>query len=397
MTLFDLPVPLSTLRKRAYNHRWATVPEDVIPLTAADPDFLVAPPIVDAIRCYISEGIFSYGPDCGLHEFREAVARYYRERKSVVFSPEDVLAVDGAARGLSIACKAVLQPGDEAIIFDPVDFLFQTAVESAGANAIRLRYDRESQRFPLEHLPILVSHRTRALCLCNPHNPLGLVLSKEELKLIADFAESHELVVINDEIWSDIVYPGTQFSSIMTGSEAMRRQCITVTGFSKNFALAGLRIGAMIVPDELLMAKVRQTGEFKSTVGGCATLSQVAATAALTDGWEWFSEFLSHLHRMRDLAFARLKALPNVEVRLPEATYVLFADLSAYGPDALHVCSHIYNHGRVALVPGSQEFFGPGAQGHVRLCFATHESLLLEATCRIGNALKGLEHLYLDR
>ncbi|HWG98699.1 MAG TPA: pyridoxal phosphate-dependent aminotransferase [Pilimelia sp.] len=382
---FDNPIPIDSLRKRAYNYRWATVPPGVIPLTAADPDFPVAPVIQQALIRYISDAVFSYGPPLGLPEFREAVAAYHRVRKGIDVHADHVIAVDSAARGMSVACRALLRPGDEAIVFDPVDFLFPRTVEGAGATVRRLGFDWRRRCFPLHDLPALVTPRTRLIYLCHPHNPLGLLFTRAELQLLVDVASRYDLRIVCDEIWSDIVYPGQRFHSVLSVAGAARR-CVTLTGFSKNFGLAGLRVGAIVAPDVQLNRLIAETSEAADTIGGASTLSQVAATAALVDGWPWFTAFLAHLHAMRDLVVDGLNAIPGVRAYAPQATYVVLADVSTYGQRAEDICAQVYDRAGVALVPGSTEFFGPGARGHIRLSFATHRDVLTEALRRLATA-----------
>ncbi|MGW5063889.1 aminotransferase class I/II-fold pyridoxal phosphate-dependent enzyme [Streptomyces sp. NPDC004096] len=379
---FDHPIPLDILRRRAHNHRWATVQPEVIPLTAADPDFPVAPVVQQALTRYVSDGVFSYGPPLGLPEFREAVAAYHREHKGVDVQAEQVIAVDSAARGMSVVCRALLRPGDEAIILDPVDFLFPRTAESAGATIRRLGFDWERRRFPVQELSALITPHTRLIYLCHPHNPLGLLFTRHELRQLVDLAELHDLRIVCDEIWSDIVYPGQRFHSILSIAGAATR-CVTLTGFSKNFGLAGLRVGAVVAPDERLHELIVKATEATDTIGGTSTLSQVAATAALVDGWPWFTGFLSHLHTMRNLVVDGLNAIPGVRAHSPQATYVVLADVSAYGERVEDICARLIDRAGVALVPGSTAFFGPGAEGHLRLSFATHRDVLTEALARL--------------
>ena len=131
-------VDLDILKQRAYNHRWAEVPDGVIPLTAADPDLQCSPAISEAITKYAQDRYFSYGPAEGLPQFKEAVAGYYRTHRDVSANPAHVMAVDTAAYGIYLTCQTLLSPGDEAIIFNPVDFLFRYGIEAAGATAIPL-------------------------------------------------------------------------------------------------------------------------------------------------------------------------------------------------------------------------------------------------------------------
>lgn len=236
-------VPFEILAKRAFNYRWAETEAGVIPLTAADPDFPVAQEIRDAICGYAHSGVFSYGPPRGLKEFREAIAKGFADRKQINISADHVLAIDSAASGMYAVSRAFLQAGDEMIIFDPVDFLFEQSVLAVGARVVRCPFDIEQNSFRLDLLEKLLSSKTRMIGVCNPHNPLGRLMKPGELELIAKFAIEHDLWILNDEIWSDIVYPDHTFFSLNHLREELRKKTITVYGFSKAFGLAGLRVG----------------------------------------------------------------------------------------------------------------------------------------------------------
>jgi aspartate/methionine/tyrosine aminotransferase len=272
----DAAVPLSLLRDRAFNLRWAELPPNVIPLTAADPDFPVAPAIREAIAAYAAQGVFSYGPAAGLPSFRASVARYLQETRHAPVDPEGVLAVNSAAAGLGLVARHTLRPGDEAIVFDPVDFLFAHTIRSAGAIPVRWPLTRHGA-LDLDRLSALVTPQTRMLCVCNPHNPLGRCFTREELTALASFAADRGLWVLSDEIWSEIVYPPASFTSMAALAPALTRRTILVHGFSKAFGLAGLRIGYVAATDPALSRALLQTSELPSTVDGAATLSQVRA------------------------------------------------------------------------------------------------------------------------
>lgn len=132
MALFDnSSIKLDVLKKRAFNYRWAEVPEGVLPLTAADPDYPVAPEIREALMDYVKDGYFSYTPKMGYPEFRAAIAKGLKARKGEDIAPEQVLPIDSAARGMYAIAETVLQPGDEMIVFDPVDYLFRESCLAA--------------------------------------------------------------------------------------------------------------------------------------------------------------------------------------------------------------------------------------------------------------------------
>ncbi len=383
----DAAIPMELLRERAYNLRWATLPPDVIALTAADPDFAVATPIRQALSDYVAGGVFSYGPAEGLPEFRRACASATRIRKGFFCDPEQILAVDSAAAGMMHVARLALQPGDEAIIFDPVDFLFKASVEAAGATVKLLPVDPDTGALDLQALQRLVTPRTRLLGVCNPHNPVGRVLTRAELQVLGDFAVSHNLWILNDEIWSDIVYDRSTFVSLPSLSLAIAARTFTIHGFSKTFGLAGLRIGFVIAPDAEQFERLITVAHARTTMTGASTLSQVAATAAYTDCWPWADAFVDHLRNQRDMAHARLTAIPGVTCLLPQGTYVLFPSVRALERSAEEIVQILLDQGRVAVVPGAARWFGPGAEGRIRIVFSTSRQLLTTGLDRAAAVL----------
>jgi aspartate/methionine/tyrosine aminotransferase len=384
----DDQVPLAALRRQAYNLRWATQPDDVIPLTAADPDFAVAPVVREAIARHAAEGVFSYGPAQGLPGFRDACARWSTERRGVTCGPERVLAVDGAAAGMRHVCRLLLRPGDEAIVFDPVDFLFAAAVEAAGATLRRLPVDPLGGELALDQLEALVTPRTRLLGVCNPLNPVGRVLRPDELAALADLALRHNLAILNDEVWAAIVFAPHRFVSLTALDGAVAQRCWSVQGFSKNYGLAGLRVGCVVAPDAAGCTALARAALADSTMSGVATLSQIAAVAALEGADAWLAAWLAHLQRQRDRAVAALLAMPGVAVRPPEGTYTLFPRVPHHGLSPEALVERLHQRQRVALVPGAPRWFGPGAAGHLRLVFSTSEAILLEGLERLRRGVE---------
>ena len=193
-------IPFKVLKKRAYNLRWATVHKNVIPLTAADPDFPIAPEIREAINDYSASGIFSYGPAEGLPTFKKAASKVLKNRKGIECAPELILPTDGAASAMYTIAKFALKPGDEAIIFDPVDFLFQKSVEAAGGKVVRISINGKTGTFDPKQFINAISKKTKMICLCNPHNPMGKVFSRQELLFIGSLAAKHNLWIMNDAV-----------------------------------------------------------------------------------------------------------------------------------------------------------------------------------------------------
>jgi len=385
----DDQVPLDVLRQRAFNLRWATVEPDVIPLTAADPDFAVAPEIRAAICAYTNDGVFSYGPPDGLPSFREVAAHTQRTRRAVPgCTPDCILPTDSAASAMFVAARLALAPGDEALVFDPVDFLFRASVESAGAKAVLCPVDAGTGELDLDAVAANIGPRTRLLTICNPHNPVGRVLTRTELEALAELALRHNLWILSDEVWCDIVYPPHEHIATASLSDEVARRTLSVYGFSKTFGLAGLRVGFLSAATTEVRDQLLEVSKAPTTAYGVSTLSQVAAQAAYEHAWPWADEFLAHLERMRDLAVGRLQSIPGLSVRSPEGTYVLLADIRSLGLGSEgEVAELLLREARVRVVPGEARWFGPGAAGRIRMTFCTSEGLLTEALDRIERVL----------
>lgn len=383
-------IDLEILRERAHNLRWATLPKGTIALTAADPDFPIATEIREAISDYVSSGYLSYGPAEGLESFRRTVAQTMRDRRGIDCTYEQVLATNGAGFAMYLAAKFALSPGDEAIIFNPMDFLFRTSVEAV--EGIPVSYDVAfgEETIDFDRLKSLVSDKTRLLCLCNPFNPIGKVFTYDELKQLGEFALEHDLWILSDEIWSDIVFAPHEYVSIASISEEIRERTLTVYGFSKSFGLAGLRIGFLLSPSKEIHQKVVELSKVNTTIFGASTLSQIAAEAAFAHCWYWVEAFQDHLRKLRDYSVQRLILMDGVECLGPEGTYLLFPKISSFGLSSQEMADYLMKYARVAVVPGASQWLGSNAEGHVRMCFSTSREILEEGLNRIELALMKL-------
>ncbi|MFM7261046.1 MAG: pyridoxal phosphate-dependent aminotransferase [bacterium] len=396
-----------SLRKRAFNMRWAECPPDVIPLTAADPDLPISSAITNAITRYVATPHLPYGPPAGLPDFRHALSAHFARTKSADADPSRVIATNSAASAIALVARALLRSGDEVVVQDPVDFLVAESVRRAGAN---VRFWKACDgRFTVEGLeqallenpqgnlqrdPQETHHgssrssaagrsRVRAIFVCNPHNPMGMLWSPSEVRAIAHLASERGIAIVSDEVWSDVVLDGRPFRSFAAhGSDDCHAW--VVHGMSKGFAMAGLRMGAVIAPDRAAADAFVSSQGFSHTIEGASTLSQIAAIAALREGDAWRLGFLDHCARMRDVAMRRLSKLKGVAVRRPpEATFILFADVSATGVGEDELARRIERISRVRVVPGSPRWFGTAAAGHIRLSLATTHEVLDEALTRI--------------
>lgn len=386
-------INMNALKKKAFNYRWAEVPEGVIPLTSADPDYPCAPSIKQGMMDYIEDGYFSYTPKMGLPEFKTSFSNYVLRRKQEIIDPECVLPVDSAARAMYIIAKAFLNEGDEMLVFDPCDYLFREACLAAGGTAVSIpvSMDPVTRKMDLSRMESCITEKTKMIGLCNPHNPYGLTYSKEDLEYIMSLCEKYDLYIMNDEIWSDLIYPDAQFNSIYCLGNERAHRVLSVFGYSKSFGLAGLRIGALYATDKENFKKLVDASEVMSTAGGATSISQVAAIAAMDTTEEWFSEWMAHLTKNRDFAVDYInREISPLKAYKPMGTYLLYVDVSALGMSAYDFSEYIKKEVKLAVVPGGHQFFGSESEGHVRICFATSFEILSEGLHRLKKAVEKL-------
>ena len=380
-------VNLPLLKTRAYNYRWADVPDGVIPLTAADPDFPVGNFVTDAIVDYAQSGVFSYGPPQGLPEFRQAIASWYETTKQVTLHVNNILPLNSAAFGLFVAAKTLLSPGDEAIILEPVDFLFRKSIIYAGAKVVCSQLNKTDGRIDKTQIVNLINTSTKVIYICNPNNPLGLTMQEDDLQWIGQLAMDHQLTIISDEIWADITYDHS-FTAISSLSKAIADRTVIVSGLSKNFGLAGLRIGYIATTNPELFDLIYKTSQVDSTAFGLSTISQVAGAAALNHGKDWLAAFLSHLSAMKTYAQERISRYETFSQVNPNATYLLFPQVNLPKHlDSEQYCQQLGESTKVSLVPGGKQWFEQSSEGHVRICYATSEVILEEAFDRLDVSL----------
>ncbi|WP_030609151.1 pyridoxal phosphate-dependent aminotransferase [Streptomyces sclerotialus] len=370
--------------------RWGAYPPDVIPLTAAEPDFPGPQAVGDAIARSLADGYFPYASPAGLDELRETFADVAEARYGIGVGPDCVVLTPGTASALWGVVHLLCGEGDECILLDPVDLLFGQAIDAAGARRVYCPLDKRTGRLDPDRLAALITPRTALICLCNPHNPLGTVFPEETLRAVAETAEAYGLPVLSDEVWNEIVYPPARHISLASLDTARGRPVYTVTGLSKTFALPGLRMGFVIAPDARQAANLQLTFQRLGAAYSLTPFAQVGALAALRHGWPWKNSFLRHLHETRDYCVDRLNAIPGISCGRPDGTFVLFPDISATGLGSRVMGEFLLDEARVAVVAGTTEWFGPAAEGNVRISYATSRAVLDEALSRIERAVTAL-------
>ena len=369
------------LSENAFNMRWACVEEGDIPLTAADWDIQASSAVREAVTAYLQFNSFPYGNNSGMKAFQNAIAFHFNKRKNASIQSEEVIATNSAAKAIDDVYSFLLKEGNEILIADPVDFLL---AECARRKNIGIkRYQQRSSGIDLAELDKLVSSKTKALVLCNPHNPLGYVLSRVQLESLSNWANEKGIVIISDEVWSDIIHKEESFTSI----RAVNSNAWIVYGLSKGFGLAGLRIGAIIAPSEEQAELLSEKQGYARTIEGASTLSQIAATAGMEKGWAHTQEAVALFKKNLEHAVLAFNKTEFLNCEMPEGTFVLTVrHPSSWNTEIL--CERLAKEGKVHVVPGLEKWFGPGAIGSFRVSLATTEDIAQEGIQRITNWIK---------
>ncbi|GAA4063287.1 aminotransferase class I/II-fold pyridoxal phosphate-dependent enzyme [Microbacterium laevaniformans] len=373
-------LPLETLQRRS-STKWRTYGSDVLPLFVAETDFPLAPLITSALRTAVELGDTGYTPpDPGV---RDAFASFAARRFDWVVDADRVRTTGDVMMGVVEILRAVTAPGDAVVITPPVYPPFTMTVEEAGCRVapVPLRDTGATWALDLDGIDAALADGARAVLLCNPHNPTGTVHSRETLAALARIAARHGAAVISDEIHAPLVYDDATFTPFLASSAEAAAVGYAVTSPSKAFNLAGLKCAVMVAGDERTAAVVRGLpSEVEWRTGLLGAIASVAALDAASD--EWLDALRARLDLNRRLLADLLAAhLPRARYRVPDAGYLAWVDLSAYGWGD-DPATRILAEARVAVHHGPQ--FGPQGAGHVRVNFGCGPEVLTEAIARIG-------------
>jgi aspartate/methionine/tyrosine aminotransferase len=365
--------------------KWHTHPRDVIPLWIADPDFPVAMEIKKALlNCIQDEDLFYSFDEPTMAAMAEKVTR----RNGLEAKEEDILITQGVIPAMWLAVNHACKAGDEVIVTDPMYFHFLSAQDVIGTTPVRWTLDmEEGYKFDEEVLKELVTPKTKLIFLCNPHNPAGRVMTKEELKVIADIAVDNEITMMADELWEDIIYDGREHITLASLSPEIERLTMTTWGFSKTFGVAGIRMGYTCATDKDMMAKLtRLSADITRTTNNMA---KAAAPVMLDKRLDWWRrEIVEHLEMIRGICYKRLDEMPNVTYPELEGTYLMFPKFD-YDKTSDELNQYMLEEGKLAFSSGSK--FGAQGEGHLRFCMATSETIINDAFDRLENALAKLK------
>ncbi|GAB4282629.1 MAG: aminotransferase class I/II-fold pyridoxal phosphate-dependent enzyme [Candidatus Promineifilaceae bacterium] len=360
----------------------AATMKDVISLGIGEPDFVTPEPILEAGRASLARGETAYTSNSGTIELRRAIGKHLQKLYGVTYDPEnEIIVTVGVSEALYLAMTAVLNPGDEVIIPEPCFVSYAPEVQFAGGVPVMVpTYVQNNFEVTAEDIEAAVTPKTKAIHLGYPNNPTGAVMTRERMMEIAAVAEEHDLLIISDEIYDQLVYgvPHTCVPAL----PGMRERTILLQGFSKDYAMTGWRIGYACAPADILAA-MRKVHQY--TIMSAPTTAQAAAIVALEQGAEHVARMRNEYDRRRRLLVDGFNTL-GLDCFEPKGAFYTFPSITRSGMTSDKFAWTLLEEEEVAVVPG--DAFGQSGAGFVRACYATSYEKLEEALNRIERFMR---------
>ena len=357
---------------------------DVISLGVGEPDFDTPWHIREEGMYSLQKGRTFYTSNAGLQELRDEICAYIERRYGLKYDSKDEIVVTvGGSEAIDIAFRAILNHGDEVIYPEPCFVSYEPCIRLSDGVPVAIPLTAETEfRLTPELLEAAITPKTKALFISYPNNPTGAVMARKDLEPIARIVKEHDLLVITDEIYSELSYNGDHFS--IASLPGMQERTILINGFSKAYAMTGWRLGYALAPKNIMeyMLKIHQFA-----IMSAPTTSQYAAVAAIRDGdddIEMMRESYNQRRRYLMHAFKKM-GLPCFE---PYGAFYVFPDISEFGMSSEDFSTALLMAEKVAVVPGSA--FGACGDRHVRISYAYSLDELKEATKRISRFIKKL-------
>lgn len=351
--------------------------QDVISLGVGEPDFVTPWHVREAAIYALEKGKTYYTSNLGMPELRAEISRYVEAHFGINYRPEDQIIVTvGVSEALDLAFRAFCNPGDKVLFHQPCYVSYHPSVTLVHGVGIPVpTYARDNFALTAEALRAAWQPGAKILMLNLPCNPTGGTCSVEQLRAIAEFCREKDLLVLSDEIYSELTFDGTHTS--IASLPGMAERTIFLHGFSKAFAMTGWRIGYACGPAPLIdaMMKVHQYAMMCASI-----IAQEGALEALKHGWDNVLKMREQYHRRRDLIVRRFNEI-GLKCHSPRGSFYAFPDITVAGRDEKDFAVALLQQQKVAVVPGTA--FGENGRGHVRACFATAYDQIIEACDRI--------------
>ena len=358
--------------------------KDVISLGIGEPDFDTPWHIREAGIYALEKGRTHYTSNLGLIELRRAISKYVEKNYAVNYRPEDEIIITvGVSEALDIACRALINPGDKVMFHQPCYVSYAPSITLAHGIAVPVpTFAKDHFALTVKALRAAWQPGCKLLMLNLPCNPTGGTCDRAQIEAIAQFAVEKDLIVLSDEIYSELTFDGVHTS--IASLPGMKERTIFLHGFSKAFAMTGWRIGYACGPAALIeaMMKVHQYSMLCASI-----ISQEAAIEALVRGEDGMKKMRDQYHRRRDFIVRRFNEI-GLKCHLPRGSFYAFPDISKTGLSEKEFAVGLLQTEKVAMVPGTA--FGENGQGFCRACFATSYDQLVEAATRIERHVQSL-------
>ena len=357
--------------------------EDCISLGVGEPDFDTPWHITEEGIYSLEQGKTFYTSNQGLPELKEEISKWNKRKYNLDYSPENIIVTCGGSEAIDIALRACINPGDEVIILEPNYVCYEPDIILAGGVAIKIKLKNENEfRLTPEELEEVITDKTKILLINYPNNPTGAIMTKEDLEKIAEVIKKHDLLVISDEIYSELTYSGNHYS--IGALPDMRDRTITINGFSKAFSMTGWRLGYVMGPTAI-MDQMKKIHQF--VIMCSPTISQYAGIEALKNGDGDIEKMKKEYDKRRKYLlkeFDRL-GLPCFE---PRGAFYIFPDIRKYRMTSEEFATDLLEKEHVVVVPGTA--FGDSGEGFVRISYAYSLDALKEAVRRIEKYIGSL-------
>lgn len=362
----------------------ASTMEGVISLGVGEPDFSTPWAIRKAAIKVLERKQVVYGPNLGIAPLRQAIADKLEKTHGVEYNPDNQIIVTvGGSEAIDLAIRGMIDPGDEVLVVEPCFVCYAPLVELVGGVAVPVPTRLENNfKLTLEDLKDKVTDRTKLLILPFPNNPTGAIMTREDLEPIADFLRGTDIMVLSDEIYSELTYGRKHFSIIELPDMAERT--IYVNGFSKAYAMTGWRLGYVAAPEPIVhqIFKIHQYGIMCSPY-----ISQNAAIEALTNCDDEVAAMVKEYNIRRTYLVNEFNRL-GLTCFSPEGAFYVFPCIKSTGLSSEEFCERLLFEEKVAVVPGSA--FGDSGEGYIRISYAYSLKHLMEAISRIEKFINSL-------
>lgn len=359
--------------------------DNVISLGVGEPDFLTPWHIRSKAIDYLEKGSTRYTANAGLIALREEISNFYNRKYNIEYDPKsEILVTVGGSEGIDMAIRTVISDGDDVLVVEPSFVCYRPIIETCGGRVIPIT-TKEENNFKLmpEEIENAITDKTKLIVLPYPNNPTGSIMRKEDLEKIAKVIIEHNILVLSDEIYSELTYGNEKHCSIAS-IEGMKERCIVINGFSKTYSMTGWRLGYALAPAPIIkqMTKLHQFA-----IMSAPTNSQYAAIQALKYGDEDIEKMLSEYDMRRRYTVNAFREI-GLDCFEPEGAFYVFPCIKSTGLSSEEFCERLIMSKRVAVVPGNA--FGDCGEGYIRVSYCYSIDNIKKAIERIGEFVKEL-------